>query len=135
MTKHNAHIIRNSQSQNMETDNCNCDNKNTCPLPKQCVTNNIIYKATDNKNDTRHYIGMTATTFRERYANHTSSFRHKKDSNKTELSKHIWKFKENIRLYHQMVNFKTRYFVHRGIKTLQFMFGRKILHFERHKQR
>ena len=30
--------------------------------------------------------------------------------------------------YHQMVNFKTRYFVHRGIKTLQFMF-------ERHKQR
>jgi hypothetical protein len=29
-----------------------------------------------------------------------------------------------------MVNFKTRYFVHRGIKTLQFMFGRKILHFE-----
>jgi hypothetical protein len=38
-------------------------------------------------------------------------------------------------LYHQMVNFKTRYFVHRGVKTLQFMFGRKILHFERHKQR
>jgi dUTPase len=36
-------------------------------------------------------------------------------------------------LYHQMVNFKTRYFVHRGMKTLQFMFGRKILHFERHK--
>jgi hypothetical protein len=90
MTKHNAHIIRNSQSQNTKTDNCNCDNKNTCPLPKQCVTNNIIYKATDNKNDTRHYIGMTATTFKERYANHTSSFR-----NKTELSKHIWKLKEN----------------------------------------
>jgi hypothetical protein len=34
-------------------------------------------------------IGMTATTFKERYANHTSSFRHKEDSNKTELSKHI----------------------------------------------
>ena len=28
ITKHNAHIIRNSQSQNTETDNCNCDNKN-----------------------------------------------------------------------------------------------------------
>jgi hypothetical protein len=36
---------------------------------------------------------------------------------------------------HQMVNLKTRYFVHGGIKTLQFMFGRNILHFERHKQR
>ena len=59
-----------------------------------------------------------------------------RNSNKTELSKHIWKLKENNQDYnHQMVNFKTRYFVHRGIKTLQFMFGRKILHFERHKQR
>ena len=88
-----------------------------------------------NTNDTKHYIGMTATTFKERYANHTSSFRHKKRL-KTELSKHIWKLKENNQdLYHQMVNFKTRYFVHRGIKTLQFMFGRKTLHFERHKQR
>ena len=102
ITKHNAHIIRNSQSQNTETDNCNCDNKNTCPLAKQCMTNNIIYKATvttNNTNDTKHYIGMTATTFKERYANHTSSFRHKKDSNKTELSKHIWKLKENNRDY------------------------------------
>ena len=85
ITKHNAHIIRNSQSQNTETDNCNCDNKNTCPLPKQCMTNNIIYKATvttNNTNDTKHYIGMTATTFKERYANHTSSFRHKKTQTK-----------------------------------------------------
>jgi hypothetical protein len=30
---------------------------------------------------------------------------------------------------------KSLSFVHRGIKTLQFMFGRNILHFERHKQR
>ena len=100
ITKHNAHIIRNSQSLNTETDNCNCD---TCPLPKQCMTNNIIYKATvtkNNTNDTKHgYIGMTATTFKERYAKHTSSFRHKKDSNKTELSKHIWKLKENNQDY------------------------------------
>jgi hypothetical protein len=81
ITKHNAHIIRNSQSQNTETDNCNCDNKNTCPLTKQCMTNNIIYKATvttNNTNDTKHYIGMTAPTFKERYANHASSFHHKR---------------------------------------------------------
>ena len=139
ITKHNAHIIRNSQSQNTETDNCNCDNKNTCPLPKQCMTNNIIYKATvttNNTNDTKHYIGMTATTFKERYANHTSSFRHKKDSEQNETFETYLEIKrKQSGLYHQMVNFKTRYFVHRGIKTLQFMFGRKILHFERHKQR
>jgi hypothetical protein len=66
------------------------------------MTNNIIYKATvktNNTNDTKHYIGMTATTFKERYANHTSSFRHKKYSNKTELSKYIWKLKENNQNY------------------------------------
>jgi hypothetical protein len=102
ITKHNAHIIRNSQSHNMETGNCNCDNKNTSPLPKQCLTNNIIYKTTvttNNTNDTKHYIGITATTFQERHDNHTSSFRHKKDSNKTKLSKHIWKLKENNQDY------------------------------------
>jgi hypothetical protein len=51
---------------------------------------------------------MTATTFKERYANHTSSFRHTKGSNKTELSKHNYleiKRKQSG-LYHQMVNFK-----------------------------
>jgi hypothetical protein len=104
------------------------------------MTNNIIYKATvttNNTNDNKYYIGMTATTFKERYANHTSSFRHKKDSNKTELSKHIWKLKENNQDY----TIKWSILKHaisytcRGIKTLQFMFGRKILHFERHKQR
>ena len=42
---------------------------------------------------------MKATTVKERYANHTSSFRHKKDSNKTELSKHIWKLNENNQDY------------------------------------
>ena len=29
ITKHNAHIIRNSQSQNTETDNCNCETTET----------------------------------------------------------------------------------------------------------
>jgi hypothetical protein len=42
---------------------------------------------------------MTATSFKERHVNHTSSFRHNKDSNKTELSKHIWKLKENNQDY------------------------------------
>jgi hypothetical protein len=80
---------------------------------------------------------MTATTFKERYANYTSSFRHKKDSNKFGIYFETYlEFKrKQSGLYHQMVNFKTRYFVHRGVKTLQFMFGRITLHFERHKQR
>jgi hypothetical protein len=55
---------------------------------------------------------MTATKFKERYANHTSSFRHKKDSNKTETYLEIKRKQSGLN--HQMLNFKTRYFVHRG---------------------
>ena len=48
----------------------------------------IVYKATistSNANDTKHYIGMTSSTFKERYRSHIKSFTHKKYSNETEL--------------------------------------------------
>ncbi len=35
------------------------------------------------------------TTFKERYRNHIKSFNHKRYSNDTELSKYIWKLKDN----------------------------------------
>ena len=38
---------------------------------------------------------MTSSTFKERYRNHIKSFTHKKYSNETELSKHIWHLKQN----------------------------------------
>jgi hypothetical protein len=62
------------------------------------MSKDIVYKATistSNINDTRHYIGMTASTFKERYRNHIKSFTHKKYSNETELSKHVWHLKQN----------------------------------------
>ena len=58
----------------------------------------IVYKATIstcNTNDTKHYIGMTSNTFKERFRNHIKSFNHKKYSNETELSKYVWHLKEN----------------------------------------
>ncbi len=58
----------------------------------------IVYNATvttSNTNSTKHYIGMTASTFKERYRNHIKSFNHKRYSNDTELSKYIWKLKDN----------------------------------------
>ena len=62
------------------------------------MNKDIVYKATistSNANDTKHYIGMTSSTFKERYRNHIKSFTHKKYSNETELSKHIWHLKQN----------------------------------------
>ena len=41
------------------------------------------------------YAGVTATTFKTRYNNHTLSFRSKTYKNNTELSKLIWKLKGN----------------------------------------
>ena len=81
-----------SQTQVTSADNCNCRNKEACPLQNKCMNKDIVYKATistSNANDTKHYIGMTSSTFKERYRNHIKSFTHKKYSNETELSKHI----------------------------------------------
>ena len=62
------------------------------------MSKDIIYKATvitNNTQDTKHYIGMTSNTFKERYRNRIKSFTHKKYSNETELSKHVWHLKQN----------------------------------------
>ncbi len=43
------------------------------------MTKDIVYKATvttSNTNSTKYYIGMTASTFKERYRNHIKSFNH-----------------------------------------------------------
>ncbi len=79
-------------------DPCTCRDKKTCPLQEKCMTKDIVYKATittSNTTSTKHYIGMTASTFKERYRNHIKSFNHKRYSNDTELSKYIWKLKDN----------------------------------------
>ena len=98
ITSHNTRIFRRSQSQNINTDNCNCRSKHACPLQNKCMSKDIVYKAiviTNNTQDTKHYIGMTSNTFKERYRNHIKSFTHKKYSNETELSKHVWHLKQN----------------------------------------
>ena len=62
------------------------------------MSKDIVYKATvitNNTQDTKHYIGMTSNTVKERYRNHIKSFTHKKYSNETELSKHVWHLKQN----------------------------------------
>ena len=82
---------------NSNTYSCNCKDKSTCPLPNQCLTPNIVYKAeveNDINNEVKTYIGLTETPFKTRYANHKQSFRHKKHQNSTELSKYIWKLKD-----------------------------------------
>ena len=45
--------------------------------------------------DTKTYIGMTEHEFKTRYNNHKLSFRDRKHSHSTVLSKHIWDLKDS----------------------------------------
>ena len=61
-----------------------------------CLTKDLVYQAeviTKEDNDIKTYIGMTATTFKDRYRNNKKSFEDIKHENDTELSKHVWKLK------------------------------------------
>ena len=68
-------------------DNCNCRIKNSCPLEGNCNVRNIVYQAkfvTPQSKET--YIGLCDTTFKERYRNHTCSFRNERYKNVTGLT-------------------------------------------------
>ena len=45
------------------------------------------------------YFGSCSTTFKARFNNHISSFRHRSKAASTELSKHVWKLKNSNRPY------------------------------------
>ena len=45
ITSHNTRIIRKSQTQVTSVDNCNCRNKEACPLQNKCMNKDIVYKA------------------------------------------------------------------------------------------
>ena len=49
----------------------------------------------ETETNTSSYVGMTGNSFKTRYYNHIKSFKNKRYKNETELSKYIWKHKEN----------------------------------------
>ena len=91
---HNSKIINKDHNKTPET--CNCRKKEDCPLPGKCTIQNVIYEAkVKTPNEEKTYIGLTATSFKARYTNHKASFNNRAKSNQTELSKHIWKLKDD----------------------------------------
>ena len=63
----------------------------------ECLVHNAIYKATVTAagQANKEYIGMTEHAFKTRYNNHQQSFKHKKYSTATALSKYVWQLKES----------------------------------------
>ena len=72
--------------------------RNDCPLQHKCLTPGIVYQATvtNNKDDEEKiYNGLCETAFKEKYRNHTSSFRHEKYRYETELSNNVLALKKD----------------------------------------
>ena len=67
----------------------------------KCQQDGVIYQTVvthinkqTNEEEKNAYVGMTGNTFKGRYTKHKSSFNLKHKEHETELSKHIWKLKD-----------------------------------------
>ena len=50
-------------------------NKDKCPLKGNCLIKNVVYKVkVESKGPDKIYIGFTAGSFKDRYANHKHTF-------------------------------------------------------------
>ena len=77
---------------------CNCTDKSKCLLNNKCLSNDVFYKVniTSTSEDYRNkiYYDISETKFMSRYANHRKSVKNRNYKTDTELSKEIWKLKE-----------------------------------------
>jgi len=95
ISKHNKVTL--STDKNIQT-TCNCRTNTVCPLQGRCLTKSSVYQATVTTTNitkpAQNYIGLSETTFKERYSNHKCSFQNSTKRNNTELSKYIWQLKD-----------------------------------------
>ena len=96
---HNKKLIKeyidNKNKANKVVRTCNCNRGLPCPVDGKCLTRDVLYKATvaADQEPNMEYFGLTATEFKTRYNNHTSSFRNEQYSQATTLSSYVWKMK------------------------------------------
>ena len=93
ISSHNNKLMKNNA---LSIKPCNCRTKSKCPLNGQCQSQEIIYKCTVSTsiNPDKVYLGITEGDFKNRYHKRTKSFRNKRYTNDTSLSKYIWEIKE-----------------------------------------
>ena len=113
---HNLRILAKDDTHVESNKSCNCRNKDLCPLDDECLVNNVVYKATvaTTPGETKVYIGMTEHSFKTRYNNHKLSFKHRKHSHDTVLSKYIWDLKDNNTEFSIKWSIVTRASAYRG---------------------
>ena len=103
------HKILNDKPNKTGISNCNCRNKDACPLPKYCQTKFLIYQANIDcdiaEYEQKFYLCSCKTTFKDRFGNHKKSFNHVKHDNDTELCK------ENQKAENQKVQWNTKIYI------------------------
>ena len=91
---HNHKVLHN-KSNEMEINNCNCRDKDTCPLPNICQKKGKTYRASTGYDIAGYkqkcYLDSCKTTFKGRFGNDKKSFNHVKHKNDTVLSKQFKK--------------------------------------------
>ena len=100
-TKNIGNIVKNHNktvlsTKTSETKDCNCIQKQNCPLDGKCREKSVIYKciaSTPNQPD-KVYIGLTEGEFKARHSGHKTSFNNKKYAKSTTISNYFWKTKE-----------------------------------------
>ncbi len=96
---HNKNILNKhtKPTENPEKE-CNCNQKESYPLPGKCLIESVIYQATVTREDNQQketYVGHTEGLFKTQYNNHTSLFRNPNHKHATKLSKYIWQLKQS----------------------------------------
>ena len=92
---HNKSTLRKTNAVPPKT--CNYRQPAHCPLDGNCLKSAVIYQAivaTEDNRPAETYVGLTENSFKTRYSNHKSSFRDPNKRLSTELSKHIWHWKD-----------------------------------------
>ena len=98
---HNRKILYGNEEKREKE--CNCQNKESCPLDGDCRTENVVYECAVITNEGERsemmYRGATENEFKVRYPGHVLSFSNEKYKNSTELSKYVWKLKTEKKDY------------------------------------
>ena len=88
---HNRKMLGES-NEDIQGHGCNCKKGvESCPMSGQCLEKGIVYRAdVSTENRRRHYYGLTARRFKQRYYEHQQDLRHEDRADSTTLAGYVW---------------------------------------------
>ena len=98
VSSHNKKLLAVDDADQLQPKKCSCPKaeKMNCPLDNECLSTEIVYQADVSSNDgaMKHYIGLTAPTFKQRLYSHRKMFKNREYEHSTTLSTYIWQLKD-----------------------------------------